>query len=190
MEQPPGFRDSSHPTHVCRLHKTIYGLKQAPRAWFQKFSGFHLHYGFVCSRADPRMFVFHSSIGIMILLIYVDDIIITGSSSSLLHSFICVLSQQFAMKDLGKLHYFLGIEAKRTFTGLHLCQSKYALSLLSRTSMLEAKPCSTPVLAGSKLSLHDGDTLSDPSLYRQIVSTLQYLTMTCPNITYAVNQAC
>ena len=121
MEQPPGFRNSSHPTHVCRLHKAIYGLKQAPRAWFQKFSGFHLHYGFVCSRADPRMFVFHSSIGIMILLIYVDDIIITGSSSSLLHSFICVLSQQFAMKDLGKLHYFLGIEAKRTFTELHLC---------------------------------------------------------------------
>ena len=56
--------------------------------------------------------------------------------------------------------------------------------------MLEAKPCSTPVPAGSKLSLHDGDTLSDPSLYRQIVGSFQYLTMTRPDITYAVNQAC
>ena len=121
MEQPPGFRDSSHPTHVCRLHKAIYGLKQAPWAWFQKFSGFLLHYGFVWSGADRGMFVFRSSIGIMILLVYVDDIILTGSSSSLLHSFIRVLSQQFAMKDLGELHYFLGIEAKRTSTGLHLC---------------------------------------------------------------------
>jgi hypothetical protein len=136
------------------------------------------------------MFVFRSSIGIMILLIYVNDIILTGSSSSLLHSFIRVLSQQFAMKDLSELHYFLGIEAKCTSTELHLCQSKYALSLLSRTSMLEAKPCSTLVLAGSKLSLHDGDTLSDPSLYRQIVNSFQYLTMTRPDITYAVNQAC
>uniref|UniRef100_A0A2N9GB17 Reverse transcriptase Ty1/copia-type domain-containing protein n=1 Tax=Fagus sylvatica TaxID=28930 RepID=A0A2N9GB17_FAGSY len=141
-------------------------------------------------RADPSMFVFRSSIGIMILLIYVNDIILTGSSSSLLHSFIRVLSQQFAMKDLSELHYFLGIEAKCTSTELHLCQSKYALSLLSRTSMLEAKPCSTLVLAGSKLSLHDGDTLSDPSLYRQIVNSFQYLTMTCPDITYAINQAC
>jgi hypothetical protein len=136
------------------------------------------------------MFVFRSSIGIMILLVYVDDIILTGSSSSLLHSFIRVLSQQFAMKDLGELHYFLGIEAKRTSTGLHLCQSKYALSLVSCTSMLEAKPCSTPVPAGSKLSLHDGDTLFDPSLYRQIVVSLQYLTMTLPDITYVINQAC
>ena len=64
MEQPPGFRDSSHPTHVCRLHKAIYGLKQTPQAWFQKFNGFLLHYGFICSRADPSMFVFRSSIGI------------------------------------------------------------------------------------------------------------------------------
>ena len=93
MEQPPGFRDSSHPTHVCRLHKAIYGLKQTPQAWFQKFNGFLLHYGFVCSGADPSMFVFRSSIGIMILRVYVDDIILTGSSSSLLHSFIRVLSQ-------------------------------------------------------------------------------------------------
>ena len=76
------------------------------------------------------------------------------------------------MKDLGELHYFLGIEAKRTSTELHLCQSKYALSLISRTSMLEAKLCSTPVPAGSKLSLYDGDTLFDPSLYRQIVGSL------------------
>lgn len=77
------------------------------------------------------------------------------------------------MKNLGDdLHYFLRIEAKRTPQGLHLSQSKYDLSLLSRTTMLEAKPCSTPAPASSKLSLHDGEPLSDPSYYRQIVGTL------------------
>ncbi|KAF7143314.1 hypothetical protein RHSIM_Rhsim05G0196600 [Rhododendron simsii] len=140
--------------------------------------------------ADSSMFVFRSSAGIMVLLLYVDDIILTSTCSSLLHSLINILNTEFAMKDLGDLHYFLGIEAKRTPQGLHFSQSKYALSLLSRTTMLEAKPCSTPVPAGSKLSLHDGEPLSDPSYYRQIVGALQYLTMTRPDLTYVVNQAC
>jgi hypothetical protein len=190
MKQPPGFHDKSYPTHVCRLHKAIYGLKQAPYAWFQRFSGFLYHYGFLGSKADSSMFVFQSTVGIMVLLLYVDDIILTGSCPSLLQSFIHILSTQFAMKDLGDLHYFLGIEAMRTPQGLHLSQSKYTLALLSRANMLEAKPCSTPVPTISKLSFHDGDPLSNPSSYRQIVGALQYLTMTRPDLTYAVNQAC
>ena len=136
------------------------------------------------------MFVFQSTAGIMVLLLYVDDIILTGSCPSLFQSFIHILSTQFAMKDLGDLHYFLGIEATRTPQGLHLSQSKYTLALLSRANVLEAKPCSTQVPTGSKLSFHDGDTLSNPSSYRQVVGALQYLTMTRPDLTYAVNQAC
>ncbi|WKA03696.1 hypothetical protein VitviT2T_021792 [Vitis vinifera] len=80
MMQPSGFEDSSFPTHVCRLQKALYGLKQAPRAWFHKLNSFLLQLGFQCSRVDASLFYFHSASDIIILLIYVDDILITGSN--------------------------------------------------------------------------------------------------------------
>lgn len=187
MQQPPGFVD---PSHVCRLHKAIYGLKQAPRAWFHRFSSFLLHLGFHCSRADSSMFIRHSSAGTLVLLLYVDDIIVTCTQSSLITRFIRSLGNQFDMKDLGDLHYFLGMEASRSSTGLRLTQSKYALGLLAQIDLVGAKLCSTPVACGSKLSATDGDLLPDATLYRRIVGSLQYLTLTRPDITYAVNQVC
>ncbi|KAI5350022.1 hypothetical protein L3X38_002913 [Prunus dulcis] len=94
------------------------------------------------------------------------------------------------MKDLGPLHYFLGMEAVWTSTGLHLSQSKYILDLLTRTKMLDCKPLPTPVVGGCRLSLHDGDALSDVSEYRSVIGALQYLTFTRPNIAFFVNQVC
>lgn len=75
MKQPPGFTHPDYPHHVCKLTKAIYGLKQAPRAWFHRFSTFLLTQGFICSKTDPSMFIHRSSLGILILLLYVDDII-------------------------------------------------------------------------------------------------------------------
>jgi hypothetical protein len=95
------------------------------------------------------------------------------------------------MKDLGDMHYFLGMEASRSSTRLRLTQSKYALGLLwPQIDLVGANPCSTPVACGSKLSATDGDLLPDATLYRRIVGSLQYLTLTRPDITYAVNQVC
>lgn len=94
------------------------------------------------------------------------------------------------MKDLGDLHFFLGIEAKRTSTALVLTQTKYTLDLLTRTHMQDSKPCPTPLASGSKLSAYDGAPLSDATEYRSIVGALQYLTLTRPDICYAVNQVC
>lgn len=102
-----------------------------------------------------------------------------ASVSSRLLSFIQRLGTNFAMKDLGDLHFFLGIEAKRTSTALVLTQTKYTLDLLTRTHMLDSKPCPTP---GSKLSAYDGAPLSDATEYRSIVVALQYLTLTRPDI--------
>ncbi len=109
MEQPPVFLDPHRSTHVCHLHKAIYGLKQAPRAWFDRFSSFLLRLGFYCSPADSSLFIFRSSHHIIFLLVYVDDIIVTINNPSSLSSFISRLSAEFSMKDLGPLHYFLGI---------------------------------------------------------------------------------
>jgi hypothetical protein len=127
MEQPPEMSDSQYPTHVCKLQRALYGLKQAPRAWFDRFSTFLLKYGFFCSLADPSLFISDADHGSLILLLYVDDILLTGSNATLVTEFIQLLSGEFAMKDLGHVHHFLGIEISHTSDGLYLSQSHYAL---------------------------------------------------------------
>ncbi|XP_042518478.1 uncharacterized mitochondrial protein AtMg00810-like [Macadamia integrifolia] len=139
---------------------------------------------------DTSMFTKHSTCGTLILLLYVDDIILTGDNGNALSTFIKCLSTEFAMTDLGELHYFLGVEATRTMAGLCLTQTKYSLDLLQKTGMTGCKSCGTPVASGSKLSAADGSTLVDPHEYRQVVGALQYLTLTRSDLSYSVNQAC
>ncbi|KAM1824444.1 hypothetical protein ACFX13_024030 [Malus domestica] len=190
MRQPPGFVDQQCPTHVCKLQRSIYGLKQAPRAWFQRFSDFLLELGFHESSCDYNLFVFRKQGVYIILLIYVDDILITGNSPPQISRLITRLGTLFSMKDLGHLRYFLGIEVNYYGTAMHLCQSKYALDLLSRTKFTEAKPISTPVSSGHKLSAYEGDSFDKPEVYRSVVGALQYITITRPDLSYAVNQVC
>uniref|UniRef100_A0A2N9G068 Integrase catalytic domain-containing protein n=1 Tax=Fagus sylvatica TaxID=28930 RepID=A0A2N9G068_FAGSY len=189
MEQPPGFSDSSCPTHVCRLHKAIYGLKQAPRAWFDRFSSFLLHLGFYCSPADSSLFVFRSSSHIILLLVYVDDIIVTSNHSSSLSTLITKLSSEFSMKDLGPLHYFLGIQVSHFSDGIFLSQQKYAREILAKASMADCKPIGTPLAQKHRLQL-EGGPLVDATNYRSIVGALQYLTLTRPDLTHVVNLVC
>ncbi|KAJ9552405.1 hypothetical protein OSB04_016450 [Centaurea solstitialis] len=186
MEQPPGYIDPRFPNHVCRLKKALYGLKQAPRAWFQRFSSFLTRLGFSCSRADPSLFIFHRGNHILYLLVYVDDIILTGNEPTLIKGLISRINQEFATKDLGKLNYFLGLEANYTDQGIFLSQSKYAHEILTRAKLIDAKPVSTPLAAHVQL-VRDGVPFSDPTLYRSLVGALQYLTITRPDLAYAVN---
>ncbi|KAM2064151.1 hypothetical protein ACFX16_027587 [Malus domestica] len=120
MAQPPGFEDSNHPQLVCKLHKSLYGLKQAPRAWNERFTTFLPSFGFASTYADSSLFVKYVGTGIVILLLYVDAIIITGSASSVIQQVIASLIVEFDIKDLGELHYFFGIQVTRTATGLFL----------------------------------------------------------------------
>lgn len=138
---PPGFDDPLHPYHVCILHKALYGLKQAPRAWFHRFSSFLLHFGFTQSKANSSLCIFRCPTHTIILLLYVDDIVVTGSSSSHLGSFIQDLGHEFDIKDLGALHHFLGLEVRSSSHGLHISQTKYGIDLLRRSNMVECKPC-------------------------------------------------
>ena len=186
MVQPPGFTDSSLPHHVCKLHKALYGLKQAPRAWFATFSQFLIQYGFNNSVADNSLFVYHQSGHIMIVLVYVDDILITSSNSTDIATLISALKVPFAMKELGDLHFFLGIEVQNFAHGLLLLQSKYASDLLVKAAMHECKPYSSSS-ASKPPAILDTTPFSDPSLYRSLVGSLQYLTVTRPDLSYAVN---
>lgn len=112
------------------LQRAIYGLKQAPKAWFQWFSEALLQLGFKGSHADSSLFVLRNNTTIIILLLYVDDIVITGNNPVLLHSLISQLSSQFALKNMGNRHFFLGIEVIPYREGLYLSQTKYAQDVL------------------------------------------------------------
>lgn len=129
MSQPPGFVDTSRPHHVCLLKKALYGLKQAPRAWFAKLSSTLLQSGFLQCVSDTSLFVYHTDDTVCYVLVYVNDIIITGSSSTFVFTLIHRLHTQFALKDLGSLS-FLGVQATFTTDTLHLYQQRYLLDLL------------------------------------------------------------
>ena len=188
MTQPPGFVDNDRPQHVCRLKKPIYGLKQAPRAWYLSLKQHLLDMGFRNSLADASLFTNISGSNSTYILVYVDDIVVTGSNPSIIASVLQSLAQRFSIKDPVDLHYFLGIEVNRTATGLHIMQRRYILDLLTKTNMLDAKPVSTPMQTTPKLKLLDGTALSDPSQYRSVVGSLQYLSFTRPDISFSVNR--
>ncbi|VVA25644.1 PREDICTED: Retrovirus-related Pol poly from transposon TN, partial [Prunus dulcis] len=190
MSQPPGFEDPSHPYLVCKLLKSLCGLKQAPRAWNDRFTQFLPSLGFENTYSDSSLFVKHVGHEIVVLLLYVDDIIITGSASGAITQVISALTTEFDIKDLGLLHYFLGIQITKTATGLFLSQTKYVADLLVKSEMFDAKPCDTPCLPYNRLLKEDGDPYSNPKLYRSIVGALQYLTFTRPDIAFSVHQVC
>jgi hypothetical protein len=123
-------------------------------------------------QVDHSLFTYHLDSVHVFLLVYVDDIILTGNHEGVMNCFIANLKADFAMKDLGPLGYFLGIQATRDSNGLHLRQTKYVLDLLKRTHMLESKPYRAPCIAGSKMSKFDGELLADPAEYRHIIGAL------------------
>ena len=105
--QPAGFEDSAHPNFVCQLNKSLYGLKQAPRAWYSRFATYLLSVGFTEAKSNTSLFVYKQGSDVAYLLLYVDDIILTASSTGLLDRIISALQHEFSMKNLGDLHYFL-----------------------------------------------------------------------------------
>lgn len=188
MDQPPGFIDQDHPDHVCRLRKAIYGLKQAPRAWYNELQSYLLSLGFSNSLADTSLFVLKRGQELVYLLVYVDDILVTGNSKPAINRILQLLATRFSVKDPEELNYFLGLEAHRTSKGLHLSQRKYILDLLHKYDMITAKPVTTPMASAPKLTLFSGTPLADPKKYRQLLGSLQYLQFTRLDIVYALNR--
>ena len=130
MAQPPCFVNPTFPSHVCRLHKSLYGLKQASRAWYNRLIEFLISIGFQALKVDTSLFILSFNGAIFYLLVYVDDILLTGSNSTLLQRLIVLLSSEFKLRDLGSIHFFLGIEVKSTSMGLLLNQHKYTLDII------------------------------------------------------------
>ncbi|RVX04551.1 Retrovirus-related Pol polyprotein from transposon RE1 [Vitis vinifera] len=163
MEQPPGFVAQGESGLVCRLRRSLYGLKQSPRAWFSHFSSVVQEFGMLRSTADHSVFYHHNSLGQCIyLVVYVDDIVITGSDQDGIQKLKQHLFTHFQTKDLGKLKYFLGIEIAQSSSGVVLSQRKYALDILEETGMLDCKPVDTPMDPNVKLVPGTGGAFRRP----------------------------
>ena len=187
MTPPPGLF-STPSGDVCKLKRSLYGLKQAPRAWFDKFRSTLLGFSFVQSQYDSSLFLCKTSKGIVILLVYVDDIVITGTDYALISQLQDHLQRCFHMKDLGSLQYFLGLEVYSSSTGIFLTQHKYIRELIALAGLQDGRSVDTPLEVNVKYRHDEGDLISDPSLYRQLVGSLNYLTITRPDISFAVQQ--
>ena len=186
MEQPSGCAAQGEIRKVCRLQKSLYGLKQSPRAWFDKFSETIEILGMQKSTSNHYVFYKNFSSSIILLVVYVDDIVITGSDSKGILSLKSFLHSQFHTKDLGMLKYFLGVEVMRSKQIILLSQRKYVLDLLSETEKSVVKPCSTPMTPNVRIT-KEGDLFEDPKRYRKLVWKLNYLTVTRSDIAYLVS---
>ncbi|RVW59566.1 Retrovirus-related Pol polyprotein from transposon RE2 [Vitis vinifera] len=140
------------------------------------------------SKYDTSLFLRKSDMSIVVLLVYVDDIVITGSNSALLGQLKIHLSESFHMKDLGSLTYFLGLEVHHSPSGISLNQHKYVSALVATAGLQGATSVDTPMELNVKLRKEESDLLAYPSLYRKLVGSLVYLTITRPNISFAVQQ--
>jgi len=184
MQPPPGLSVNSN--KVCHLQRALYGLKQAPQAWFAKFSSTISRLGYMASHYDSALFLRRTDKGTILLLLYVDDMIITGDDLSGIQELKDFLNQLFEMKDLEYLSYFLVIEITCSTDELYITQAKYTSKLLSRVGLTDSKTVDTPIELNTHLTPSRGKPLSNPSLYRRLVGSLVYLIVTRPDISYAI----
>jgi hypothetical protein len=186
VEQPLGFETHDRETHVCILKKALYGLKQAPRAWYGRIDNFLMSLGFTKSSADPNLYFNVEDSELMIILMYVDDLFLTSAEKLIIE---CKrkLVVEFKMKDLGMMHYFLGLEIWQRSDGIFLNQGKYVVEILKRFEMLDIKAMVASMVSNLKLLKDTTSKIVDSTLSRKIVDSLMYLTNTKPDICFVVN---
>ncbi|CAM8910995.1 unnamed protein product [Rhodiola kirilowii] len=188
MKLPPGFyKKEKAAGKVCKLIKSLYGLKQASRQWFAKFSSSLVEFGFQSSLNDYSLFTLTRGSVFLILLVYVDDVIITGNSEELISEVKQFIHEKFRIKDLGQLKYFPGLEVARSTDGIFLHQQKYALELLEEHNLTDCKPAKMPMTLKHNLSMSAAAVMTDPLHYRRLVGKLIYLTITRPDLAYSVH---
>jgi hypothetical protein len=187
IEQPEGFETFDRESHVCRLKRALYGLKQAPRAWYTWIDIYFIRLSFTKSEADEKLYQIVVEGKLLIIFLYVDDLILTGDDK-LIHSCKEDLMKDFEMKDLGLLHYFLGLEIWQQDGELFVSQSKYTREILGKFHMEGCKPMDTPLPGNWRKEDATSGGIVDAIVYRQLVGSLMYLVNTRPDIFYAVNQ--
>jgi hypothetical protein len=186
VEQPLGYQKERKEL-VYRLKKSLYGLRQAPRAWYSKIETYIGSEGFVKCPHEHTLFVKHDDGGRTIIVsLYVDDLIFTGNDQSMFDQFKKSMERNFAMTDLGRMRYFLGIEVKQEDSGIFIHQQKYAVEILKRFKMNECNSVCNPIVSGCRLKRDVEGKASDATAYKQMVGCLMYLLATRPDMAFSV----
>ena len=190
MKQPEGFISHGQEHLVCRLDRSIYGLKQSPRCWNQALDAQLKLMGFQQSTSDPCIYTSTEG-GLFILAVYVDDILLAGKSEQRIAQIKSDLGKRFQLKDMGELHYFLGVSVKQSHgTGnIWVGQPTYTQAIVNKFGLEHCKPVTTPMTPGTKLlKATEQSEMADAALYQSAVGSLLYLSgWTRPDISFAVN---
>eukprot|EP00253_Pinus_taeda_P010757 PITA_10757 len=184
VEQPEGFEVHNRESHVCRLKKALYGLKQAPRPWYERIDNYLMTLRFTRSEADLNLYFKVENDKPLILVLYMDDLFLTGVDP-LIHKCKRELAYEFEMKDLGLMHYFLGLEVWQKPGEIFVSQGKYVVKILERFGMVDCKPVPTSMELNFKklCGSFAGPELGNAFEYRQLIGALMFR----PNICFAVN---
>lgn len=172
LVQPKGFEDLKYPSYIYKLNKSLYGLKQAPRAWYDKLRKFLIALGFRRSTSDFSLFHKNSA------RFFASYIGLCGRHScywdfsQVVVIVIHPLNSEFALKTLGEVHYFLGLEVHKVAGEFHFLQAQYVHDLLDRHNLLDCNPASTPMTCATKLSKIGGVIMDNPTVYQSAVGAL------------------
>ncbi|KAJ4719087.1 Retrovirus-related Pol polyprotein from transposon TNT 1-94 [Melia azedarach] len=185
IQQPTGFEVKGQEDKVLKLRKALYGLKQAPRAWNSRIDKYFQKNGFTKCPYEHALYIKIKDEDILIVCLYVDDLIFTGSNPSLFDDFKNTMTKEFEMTDIGLMAYYLSIEVKQEEDGIFISQQRYTKEILKKFKMENCKPISTPIECGVKLSKHEEGEKVDSTFFKSLVGCLRYLTCTRPDILYA-----
>ena len=187
MEIPDGFPEAGDPAKVCRINRALYGLKQAPKSWYSRIDTWFIKQGLKRSENDPNLYYSQTNGKYIIILLYVDDLLITGDDSTEISKLQSALQNEFEMTDLGQAKTYLGIELEYHPSGIFLHQRTYISKLLEKFNFQLCNPTKLPMDPKTKLQKNMGSPCVDPQLYRSLVGSLIYLTNTRSDICYAVS---
>jgi len=186
--QPPCFEKEKHKDKVYWLRKALNGLKQSPRAWNMRIDGVLAKQKFSKCKSEHGVYVrADCSTNLLLVYLYVDDLLVIGSSEKEIHVFKQLMMAEFEMTDLGKLSHFLGLEFIQVQKGVLMHQSRYAQEVLRKFGMLHCNLSSTPAEPGLKLEKDPEEELVDVTEFRRLIGSLRYLCNSRPNICFAVS---
>ncbi|KAG7534720.1 GAG-pre-integrase domain [Arabidopsis thaliana x Arabidopsis arenosa] len=186
VNQPEGFVKKGEEEKVYKLKKALYGLKQAPRAWYNMIEAYFLRENFERCPSEHTLFTKSKEGKFIIVSLYVDDLIFTGNDRSFCDEFKSSMMLEFEMSDLGKMKYFLGVEVKQCQDGIFICQRRYAREVLARFGMENSNSVKNPIVPGTKLHKDQSGERVDETLFKQLVGSLMYLTVTRPDLMFVV----
>lgn len=186
VSQPKGFVQKNKEHMVYRLVKALYGLRQAPRAWYAKLNKCLESLGFTKCPYEHAVYTKREGDEALIIGVYVDDMLITGTNVAIINKFKTEMSEQFEMSDLGKLSYYLGLEVEQEKDCTKIRQSTYARKLLEKAGLSECNPSKYPMELKVQLDKDVKGKSVDPTMFRSIVGGLRYLVHTRPDIAFSV----